>query len=410
MKNEPMEALNLEELMSYMIATIREISGCSRVSFISKREGNFFVMAGVPENQHGIGTALGDEHGGKFLGEVMEKKKMVFISHPREDKRTAYMERLLLTFGIDSVLFAPLYYNHIDIGIFAVDAVGAAEKHCLDANLRKLKEFIGFCAAVIGREIEIKKNHEKELEAVKEMEEFCALGKHTSGIAHVFFNKIQIIGGFAQRMIELAGKNFVAEHNSGHRELLESFSNKAKLIYKEIRKLEQFVNDIKIFSSINNSVKMRTGKINEFLKKEFKIVRDRCEDVKLILSVDRRLDKILVPFDPRYLAVVVEDIVNNAVQAGAKKILLKTKFEPEKRKIKIIIANDGEKIIPEDLKDIFSPFFTTKPNGTGLGLANVSAVVSAHGGTIEAASQDSKIGEKNQNSAFGTKFKILLPL
>jgi two-component system, NtrC family, sensor kinase len=68
----------------------------------------------------------------------------------------------------------------------------------------------------------------------------------------------------------------------------------------------------------------------------------------------------------------------------------------------LTVSDNGEGIPPENLAKIFHPFFTTKPEGkgVGLGLAVTYGIVEAHGGDIEV---ESKVGE-------GTTFTVSLPL
>ena len=56
-------------------------------------------------------------------------------------------------------------------------------------------------------------------------------------------------------------------------------------------------------------------------------------------------------------------------------------------RIQIVVADNGSGIAPKDMADIFTPFFTTKERGTGLGLALARKVVVAHGGHIDITSQ-----------------------
>ena len=68
--------------------------------------------------------------------------------------------------------------------------------------------------------------------------------------------------------------------------------------------------------------------------------------------------------------------------------------------IEIEVADDGPGV-PEEVRDrIFSPFFTTKPRGSGLGLSIVRKIVDAHDGRI-----DLKVGPHG-----GTRFRISLPV
>jgi signal transduction histidine kinase len=67
---------------------------------------------------------------------------------------------------------------------------------------------------------------------------------------------------------------------------------------------------------------------------------------------------------------------------------------------KLSVADSGPGIPPETLKNLFSPYFTTKEGGTGLGLAIVSQLAAHYGGAIEVASEMGK----------GTTFSVYLPI
>ncbi|RME75163.1 MAG: PAS domain S-box protein [Planctomycetota bacterium] len=117
--------------------------------------------------------------------------------------------------------------------------------------------------------------------------------------------------------------------------------------------------------------------------------------------------------DATQLTQVVQNLVINAVQAMPEGGTLTIGAElrdlgPETarahglapgRYVQLTVADDGPGIDPEDLPRVFDPYFTTRTDGTGLGLATVDSIVRRHGGRIELISQP---GE-------GTRFEILLP-
>lgn len=59
-------------------------------------------------------------------------------------------------------------------------------------------------------------------------------------------------------------------------------------------------------------------------------------------------------------------------------------------RVKIVVADSGKGIAPEQLETIFTPYYTTKAEGTGLGLAVVQNIIEQHGGTIKAESPAGK--------------------
>ncbi len=75
-------------------------------------------------------------------------------------------------------------------------------------------------------------------------------------------------------------------------------------------------------------------------------------------------------------------------------------LDKAKAQLCVTIADNGAGIAPENLPHVFQPFFTTKPDGTGLGLAVTRRIISEHGGTITV---ESRQGE-------GTSFRLFLPI
>ncbi|MEG2004735.1 MAG: ATP-binding protein, partial [Bilophila sp.] len=75
-------------------------------------------------------------------------------------------------------------------------------------------------------------------------------------------------------------------------------------------------------------------------------------------------------------------------------------LQPDQDALRLEIRDTGTGIPPEALPHIFDPYFTTKGQGTGLGLATVHKIVEAHGGSIFVTS----------NPPQGTTFRLLLPL
>lgn len=109
---------------------------------------------------------------------------------------------------------------------------------------------------------------------------------------------------------------------------------------------------------------------------------------------------LIISVDPQLLKSALLNLCINALQAMPNGGVLTLEVDKEESQIVIIVKDTGIGIPEENLDKIFSPFFTTKENGTGLGLSEVSKVVQAHGGTIEV---DSKVSS-------GSRFILKIPL
>jgi len=118
------------------------------------------------------------------------------------------------------------------------------------------------------------------------------------------------------------------------------------------------------------------------------------------IQVIKRIDSdFLISGDPFLLTRVLENLINNAIQAMEKGGILTLKISRVKENVCIMISDTGVGIPPESLSKIFEPLYTTKPKGTGLGLAVTKRLVEAHGGTITLVNTSSE----------GTTFEVTLP-
>ena len=97
---------------------------------------------------------------------------------------------------------------------------------------------------------------------------------------------------------------------------------------------------------------------------------------------DLSLPDLLLYADESLIAHVVTNILKNAVEAGATSITLAAYTAPDDS-VCIDISNNGKPIPSEEAQQIFVPFFTTKPTGSGIGLSISRQIMKQSGGSIE---------------------------
>ena len=93
----------------------------------------------------------------------------------------------------------------------------------------------------------------------------------------------------------------------------------------------------------------------------------------------------LVPADANQLKQALLNILMNARQAMAGregKVDLSLQYDPDRQGAVLRVGDNGGGVSPEDLKQVFSPYFTSRSGGTGLGLSITKRIVESHGGTI----------------------------
>jgi signal transduction histidine kinase len=104
--------------------------------------------------------------------------------------------------------------------------------------------------------------------------------------------------------------------------------------------------------------------------------------------------------DPEQIKQVLLNLVMNAVQALDQAGSVTISAEVKDSRLVIDVSDNGPGVPLEDVDRLFSPFYTTKPNGTGLGLPVAQQIVLRHGGVI-------MVGP---NSPRGAVFSVMLPL
>lgn len=120
--------------------------------------------------------------------------------------------------------------------------------------------------------------------------------------------------------------------------------------------------------------------------------------VKILIETTQ--PSIFAQVDSQFIQSAFLNLMVNAVQAMPEGGILKIALEKNEEWAIVQFADTGIGISQENLEKIFSPFFTTKPQGNGFGLSEVHKVIQAHGGTIDVMSTLGK----------GTEFTVKLPL
>ena len=127
----------------------------------------------------------------------------------------------------------------------------------------------------------------------------------------------------------------------------------------------------------------------------------RIERDNTTLTIDLKDPGLEVLGDATELASVIGNVIDNAIAAcGIAGQIKLWAGQVSDKTLLIQVTDNGSGIPVEALEQVFDPFFTTRANGTGLGLAVLASVVQQHGGTVHAAN----------HAGGGAEFSILLPI
>jgi C4-dicarboxylate-specific signal transduction histidine kinase len=123
------------------------------------------------------------------------------------------------------------------------------------------------------------------------------------------------------------------------------------------------------------------------------------------IGVELGNDDAAVHVDAVQLTQVILNLVNNALDASEncpperREVLITTRSHGDKT-VGLCVRDAGSGIAPETLNRLFSPFFSSKPGGLGVGLRLSQTIVQAHGGSIEGF---------NNTDGVGATFRVVLP-
>ena len=381
-----------EERFLIILENLARVTGCERACLIVRNnDGELVIREGYPTDGHGIGQIITEKTGKSFLTRMLEEvQSTVLVTHPEADERLAYMKDLVRCLGICSILFVPLFHRGVANGILVVDSTKAVKQ-----KFSKCYKIIHLLANLAAASIEREREKQKYEEKMIKKEKLSALGENSARVAHSVRNGLTTIGGFSRRILRNLDKKCVG--GNAHCGNLREY---AEIITLSVENLEKTVSNVLAFSR-SQKASLVPSNLNQFIVSETeKLMKSQNHNGTVLrLALNKRLDHIKVCFDRQLLSNCLGDLFRNAVEASAKSVFIRNTLNPKQGKIELSFANDG-KIIDENIRgEIFEPFMTTKTDGTGLGLANVRAMIEAHNGEI-------CVG----NSGEVTEFKIFLPL
>jgi PAS domain S-box-containing protein len=118
------------------------------------------------------------------------------------------------------------------------------------------------------------------------------------------------------------------------------------------------------------------------------------------INMTAQEESLLVPMDPGLMQSAILNLTTNAIQAMPKGGILTLYIAKSAENAVLSISDTGIGIPPENIKKLYTPFFTTRPDGNGFGLAEVLKIMQVHNGSIDVKSE---VGH-------GTTFTLKLPL
>ena len=278
-----------------------------------------------------------------------------------------------------------------------------------------LISIIGLAAIIVvafyttGRIIQMMKDMDTEKESLNQQliraQRLAELGEMAAGFAHEINNPLQIIRS-EQALIEMNFAELKEAGTLGASDTLAELDDSMEQIKLQIERCAGITQAILKFGR-QSEPKLQNVDLRTFIPQITDMVSKKASVNGIEIIQDISEDTPPVHGDPGQLQQVLLNLFNNAMDAvmelhGSSGGSLSIKTEAfNGRHTRILVGDNGCGIDMENMKKIFSPFFTTKPvgKGTGLGLSVCYGIISTMGGTMEVSSEP----------GCGSTFTILLP-
>jgi len=241
-----------------------------------------------------------------------------------------------------------------------------------------------------AEELAIANTRLREAQAqMRRSERLAALGQLTAGLAHELRNPM----GTMKSSAELLARN-VAPDNEIAREM-------AGYISSEVDRTNLIITRFLEFARPRN-LQLETAPIEPLLDRVIEQVNREKTGNAAAVTIEKECPPGVpeLEFDAQLMERVFSNLIMNAAQASNPGGVVTVRTSHTGSQVEVAVIDHGTGIDAKNLESIFNPFFTTKSDGVGLGLAIVSKIVDDHGGKITV---ESVLGE-------GTTFRVLLPL
>ena len=217
-------------------------------------------------------------------------------------------------------------------------------------------------------------------------EKLVAMGELAGGVAHEVRNPLNSISIITQRLaMEFEPK-----------EDLANYSQLIKTIRGEINRINKIVEQFLRFARKPKLILKREN-ISSVIIKAIDIIASEAHSKNIRITKELPAE-ILIDIDQDQMLQALINVLKNSVQAITQDGRIDVSLNELFNETLIEIADTGKGIEKQNLNKIFNLYYTTKPEGTGIGLSIVNQIISEHNGRVEVVSEEGK----------GTKVKIYL--
>ena len=203
-----------------------------------------------------------------------------------------------------------------------------------------------------------------------------AIGSLAAGVAHEIRNPLSSIKGFAV---------YFKQRLSGNKE----DEGTADIMIAETERLNRVISQLLEFAR-PLTLKKEPTNMMDLVRHTIKLVEVEARKSGVEIDVQGEERQMNAEIDPDKVKQVLLNVFLNSLSAMPEGGRISVRLETQKESVEVTVSDTGSGIRENDLPRIFDPYFTSKPAGTGLGLAVVQKIMEAHGGAVKVESKEGR--------------------
>ena len=310
-------------------------------------------------------------------------------------RKVNYAEYKILDLG------APLLLDNKIVGIVRIGLDRRSMDKSLIENRHNIFVFIFFIVIIALLSMWLLYHDQnRHLAGIVEMERqlekaerLSSLGQLAAGVAHEIRNPLNAISIAAQRL----KREFVPLDP----QKVVDFQNLSGVIKDEIKRLNGIIEEFLTFSK-SRRLEFSKFSITEILQKIVNLMREEATTRRIKIETTWHHAPAVISMDVNKLQQAFINLIKNAMESmtGAEGKIYIVVEKEGKNHIVVKISDTGCGMTSEEIEKIFSPEYTTKEKGVGLGIPLAFEIIRGHGGDIRVISRKNK----------GTTFEVILPV
>jgi two-component system NtrC family sensor kinase len=318
------------------------------------------------------------------IKEICQENRAIIIENVQADPRVQYPKEAKEE-GIRMMVDLPLFIGQNVVGILRIFFV--QQREFSEQELDFAVAIAEQCALAIDKARLIEKQQIQYDNLAIQADKLSSLGRMAAGIAHEINNPLAGILLYSSNLVKKVPETGPLKKG-------------LEVIIHETIRCREIIQDLLEFSREREPVKVLAD-LNGVINKALNILANefRLNRVSLEKHLSDSLPNVLI--DVNQIEQVFINFFMNAIEAiqGQGQVSVRSYKDEDNHGIVVEIEDSGMGIPQEHLERIFEPFFSTKPKGTGLGLAVNYGIIQKHGGQIRISSQPGR----------GTTMTIRLP-